>query len=217
MWRDYSGFLGYGENFGTINSKDINELDLSKPIPEDLQLVAEVMFHSDYYSPSVFHSENYFDEAKSVFGSQITKQFSPVESALNYAYGNRNYVHPVNEESLRAILADRFVNFDSMRDPWGTPYKPTFSIDKTRDILTIVCAGPDKQFDTRDDFTLSQPALNISRRWERRSTRLYRITISELAMSYATKRRSTPSSAWVSCSIDLDIRTRSSLTAKAGT
>lgn len=153
MWRDYSCFLGYGENFGSINVKNINELDLSKPIPDDLQLVAEVLFHSDYYSPSIFHSDNYFDEAKSIFASAINSQFSQVDSALKYAYQNRNYLHPVNEESLRSILAERFVNFDLMRDPWGTPYKPVYSVDKTRDIVTIICAGPDKLFDTRDDFT----------------------------------------------------------------
>jgi hypothetical protein len=153
IWRDYSGLLGYGDNFGSINVKDINELDLSKPINADLQIVAEILFHTDYYSPSVFHSENYYDQAKSVFAKQINDQFAPVSSALNYAYQNRNYLHPVNEESLRSILADRFVRFDLMRDPWGTPYKAAFAVDKTRDLVTIVCAGPDKQFDTRDDFT----------------------------------------------------------------
>ena len=153
MWRDYSGYLGHGENFGNINVKDINDLDLSKPIPEDLQLVAEVLFHTDYYSPSVFHSENYYEQAKSVFANEINRQFSQMDVTLKYVYQNRNYLHPVNDESLRSILADRFVNFDLMRDPWGTPYKPEFSVDKTRDILTIKCAGPDKQFDTRDDFT----------------------------------------------------------------
>jgi hypothetical protein len=153
MWRNYSGFLGYGDNFGNINVKDINDLDLSKPIPTDLQLVAEVILHSDYYTPSIFHSENYFDQAKSIFAGQINSQFAPVSTALNFAYQNRSYIHPVNEAGLRSILADRYVNFDLIRDPWGTPYKPVFSTDKTRDIVTLTCAGPDKQFDTRDDFT----------------------------------------------------------------
>jgi hypothetical protein len=153
MWRDYSDWLGYGKSFGGVNLKDLYELDLSKPISDEMQLVAEIILHSDYYSPSIFHSENYYDEAKSVFAGEISRQFAPISAELEHAYRNRNYLHPVNEESLRSILSDRYVDFDQLQDPWGMPYKAIFTIEKTRDVITIVSAGPDKRFDTHDDFT----------------------------------------------------------------
>ena len=73
VWRDFSGYLGYGASFAGVNVKDLNELDLTKPIPADLQLVAEALFYDSYYRPNTFHSPKYNAEAKSIFGDSITE------------------------------------------------------------------------------------------------------------------------------------------------
>ncbi|MEO6050749.1 MAG: MG2 domain-containing protein, partial [Pyrinomonadaceae bacterium] len=153
MWRNYSGWLGYGDGFGSVNVKDLNELDLTKPISDEMQVVAEVILHNEYYTPNIFHSGSYFDEAKSVFGESIKTQFEPLGTGLKDSYEKRNFLHPVDDGSLDSILASHKIRFDQLRDPWGIGYKGKFSVEKARDIVTIISAGPDKQFGTKDDFT----------------------------------------------------------------
>ena len=116
-------------------------------------MVAEVILHDSYYKPNVFHSNSYFDEAKSVFSDRITKQFEPVGAALKLTYETANYRHAVDLESFEAILLESDIRFGQMLDPWGVAYRAKFSVEKARDIVTIVSAGPDKSFDTKDDFT----------------------------------------------------------------
>jgi hypothetical protein len=153
MWRDYSGWLGYGSSFGGVNVKDLNELDLTKPISDDMQLVAEVILHDDYYNPNIFHSTTYDEEAKSVFAKSIEKQFAPMSTVLTSTYAKGDYRHPVDGESLRAILRESGVSFDDLRDPWGMSYRADVTVEKTRDVVSVTSAGPDKHFGAKDDFT----------------------------------------------------------------
>ncbi len=159
MFGSYSGWLGYGDSFGGVNVKNLNELDLSKPIPDELQLVAEVMLHDNYYYPNIFHSRSYHTDAKSVYAEQFKKQFEPIENVLKNHYAKRNSEHPTDEESLRKILQANGVNFDALRDPWEQPLKAVFELEKTSDILRIVTAGADKTFGTKDDFTVSSSSF----------------------------------------------------------
>lgn len=152
MFSGLSGWLGYGKGFGGVNVKDLNELDLTKPIADELQTAAEIILHDSYYYPNTFRSKRYYDEAASVFSVRIGGQFNQVRSVLSHAYLNQNQLHPVNESSLKNILDSYGIDLSSMRDPWGTPYRPEFDVDKTRDIVRIMTAGPDKVFDTKDDF-----------------------------------------------------------------
>ncbi len=153
MFRGLGDWLGYGKSFGGVNVKDLNDLDLTKPISDEMQLVAEVMLHDSYYYPNLFHSNSYFDQAKTVFGTTIQKQFDPVTKALSHAYQNRNFLHPTDDASLRDILSLYSVNLDGFRDPWGVAYRAGYSTAKELNTVTITSAGPDKMFETRDDFT----------------------------------------------------------------
>ncbi|MGI9055025.1 MAG: MG2 domain-containing protein, partial [Pyrinomonadaceae bacterium] len=83
MFRNFSGWLGYGDSFGSINVKDLNDLDLSKPIPDELQLVADVMLYDSYYNPNIFHIRNYPTDAKSVSAEFFNKQLEPLAQDLN--------------------------------------------------------------------------------------------------------------------------------------
>jgi hypothetical protein len=153
MFRGLSGWLGYGAQFGGINIKDLRELDLSKPISKEMQLVGEIILHDTYYQPNTFRSSRYHEQARSVFAGAIARQFQRVDVTLKNAYEKRNYLHPVGDASFRAILRDGGVGFDAMTDPWSTPYRAEFGVEKARDLVTVKSAGPDKTFGTRDDFT----------------------------------------------------------------
>ncbi len=153
MFRNLGGFLGFGNSFGNVNVKDLNELDLTKPISNEMQLVAEIILQDQYYTPNIFRSKHYYDEAKSVFASAINKQMEPIAAGLKLAYEQQNLLHPTNDVGLKNILDNRGVDFASMRDPWGSEYIAEFSVDKARNIVTITTLGPDKLPGTRDDFT----------------------------------------------------------------
>jgi A-macroglobulin TED domain/Alpha-2-macroglobulin family/Carboxypeptidase regulatory-like domain/MG2 domain/A-macroglobulin receptor binding domain/Macroglobulin domain MG3/Alpha-2-macroglobulin bait region domain len=153
-FSNFSGWLGYGESIAGINVKDLNSLDLSKPIPDELQLVAEAMLYDNQYFPNIFRSNSIDQNAKSVFADYFKRQIDPIETKLNLHYKNRNFEHPQDEQSLRKILSENGVNFDDIRDPWEQKYRPIFEIDKTNDIFRLLSAGADKTFDTKDDFTV---------------------------------------------------------------
>lgn len=155
MFSSYSGWLGYGDSFGGVNVKDLNALDLSKPISDELQLVAEVMLYDEYYSPNVFHSDSYFTEAKSVYAEFFKNQFAPFEKILKSHYEKRGFEHPTDERSLQKILTENRLDFEDLRDPWEQKYRAVFETEKSNNILRVVSAGADKTFDTKDDFTVS--------------------------------------------------------------
>lgn len=155
VFSSYSGWLGYGDAFGGVNVKDLNELDLTKPVPDELQFVAEVILYDSYYQPNIFYSRISSTGAKSVYAELIKKQFAPVEKILNEHYARQNYDHPTDDRSLRRILGENGVVFDDLRDPWERSYKAVFETEKAQDVLRIVSSGADKTFDTRDDFTVS--------------------------------------------------------------
>jgi hypothetical protein len=135
-----------------VNVKDINELDLRKPITPELQLVAEVMLHNTYYNPSVFRSKSFYDEAGKIFSGWIREQFVPIENTLGDAYDKQNYLHPTDDAGLRNILRVRGLNLDAFTDPWGTNYATSYSIVQNKNLVTFTSAGPDKVFETKDDF-----------------------------------------------------------------
>ncbi len=151
MWRGYYGYLGYGGQFGGINIRDLNELDTSKPISDDQQLVAEMILYDDYYLTSIFRSKAYDSQASTEYIDFTYRQFEPITWALIDSYkGSR---HPVDMASLEQILSANNIDFPALRDPWGIPYQARFLVERGNDVLTFVSAGPDKRFDTKDDFT----------------------------------------------------------------
>lgn len=151
--------LGYQRSFGGITLKDLNELNLSKPISNELQLAAEIMLADYYYYPRIYRSRKWESDVKSVYAPLFKKQFEPIEKVLRTQF-EKNYAHPTDEASLRKILQENGFNVESIRDPWGNNYQPIFSINETQNILTWKTAGVDKKFGTNDDFSVSTSAFS---------------------------------------------------------
>jgi len=150
----FGRLLGYDKSFGGITLKDLNALDLSKPISAEMQLAAEIMLANSYYHPRIYHSDFNEMEAKSLYAEFFKKQLAPLENALKNQF-EKNYAHPVDDLSLRKILSENGVNFDALRDPWGQNYYPIFTTEKTQDIVTLRSSGADKKLGTTDDFNVS--------------------------------------------------------------
>lgn len=155
----YSSFLGYNKSFGGITLKDLNDLDLSKEISPEIQLAAEVMLANNYFYPRVYHSWFNRIEAKSLYAETFKNQFTPIEDVLKTHF-EKTGENPSDEASLREILRKNNLDFDKIRDVWGNLYKPSFSINKTQEILTWKTAGADKVFPSNDDFDVSTSSFS---------------------------------------------------------
>ncbi len=154
----YSYFLGYGKSFGGTTLKDLNALDLGKPISNELQLVAEVMLADNYFYPRIHHSNFSPTQPKYTYEKTFKKQFAPIEDALKKQF-EKTGESASSETTLKNILSRNNLNFDEIRDVWGNNYRAVFRVDKTQQILTWKSAGADKFFDTKDDFDVSSQSF----------------------------------------------------------
>jgi len=151
--------MGYERSFGNLTLKDINALDMSKPVAPEMQLAAEIMLADNYYYPHIYHSGNLDTEAKTVYSDYFPKRLKPFEMVLDAQF-KKNYDYPTDETSLKRIVAANGMNLDLLLDPWGQKYYTAFSIDKTKQQLILKTTGPDKKIGTNDDFIVSSTSFD---------------------------------------------------------
>jgi hypothetical protein len=146
-------FLGIDEQISGVTMHDLQNLDTTKFVSPDLNLLAEVLLcRQNHYSPSFYGGDQYETDLISIFSRLVNEQIKPVHDALNARY-LRNGEYPRTETELRAILSDAGIDFSKLRDPWGNNYRAIFSISGGSDMLTFMSAGADERFDTDDDFS----------------------------------------------------------------
>lgn len=147
----YYYLSGYTGEVSGISQGDLFKLDLSKPIPADLKLVAEILLRVGAQAPRIFGSDSYVMSQSYVFARLIEQQMAALKAALAKRY-EQSLEYPRDALGLRSMLAADGVDFDHLPDPWGTPYRARFSTESSLDVLGIVSAGADKRFETADDF-----------------------------------------------------------------
>jgi hypothetical protein len=156
-YRSLSDFVGDDEQMSGVTMNDLRRLDMSKPVPSDLQLLAEVLLsQANVYYPEFHEAETYDSNATWLFKSVLNADLSPLRRALTVQYEKTNQ-YPRDEANLARLLALEGVSLDELRrDPWGQPISFTFGIDRTNDYLALSSAGPDKQFGTDDDLDIDR-------------------------------------------------------------
>jgi len=83
--------------------------------------------------------------------------FTPLRLLIGRVLRKRgNY--PATDAEFRSLLSENGLLLDSLRDPWGTPYRSRVDTSGTTRRIQISSAGPDRKFETRDDF----PVANFS-------------------------------------------------------
>lgn len=151
-WDEY----GQGaQEIAGVTRRELYRLDPAKPFDPDLDLVAEAMLAQDPYWSHVETSTNYREELSGEFGGLLNTQFQPVLAVLEAEYKKRG-VYPGDLTALKQALAERHIDFEALRDPWDQPYRAEFQTVARWDRLTVISAGPDKQFGTPDDLTAAQ-------------------------------------------------------------
>lgn len=152
----FRDLFGSNEQLAGVTLQDLQRLNMLKPVPPDLDLAAEVLLNqSEDYFPNFFGSESSETDQAKVFAESIKLQLTPLKEALALRYA-RTAEYPHDESTLRLLLRDSGIDLDTLRDPWGVPYRPVVSVDKQDDVLTLTTAGADKRFETRDDFAFER-------------------------------------------------------------
>lgn len=158
-FSSFGYLLGYGRGFGGVSLKDLNDLDLSKPVSDELQFVAELMLADRYFNPQILRTRENPQKPETIYREFFKSQFAPLETALRKQF-DKTSEYPTDENSLREILRRNAFDFDVLRDPWETPYRAVFSNNKETDLVTFYSAGANKKFGDSDDFSVSAVGFN---------------------------------------------------------
>ena len=149
-------FLGLDNQLAGVTLRDLQRLNTSRRVASDLDLLASVLLtNTSNYFPAFYSSDEFELSAKTLFGDSIKNQLTPLRQALSDRY-EHTMEHPSDEAELRNSLSQSKIDFNSVRDPWGMPYRAEFSVDKQNDTLTLLSSGADKRHDTPDDFAAEQ-------------------------------------------------------------
>ena len=161
IFSSFGGLLGYGNGFGGLTQRDLEEMDLKKPVSPEFQLAAAVMFENSYFEPHIFRGNYYYNNPQYAFGENSRKQLEPVQRALQFRYAN-TYENPGDEESLKRILYQNNIDFENMRDPWGNRYRVEILPNRNYNVFQIWSNGANKisndqtSSGEKDDFIAMQ-------------------------------------------------------------
>jgi hypothetical protein len=141
---------------GDVTRESLNRTDTSHPIDADLDLAAEAVLLNSADEPLSIESNDDSTEREE-YQKQMENAVWPLGNAILAALP---LDLPATLEDVMTFAAT--AKLDSLLlDPWNVPYKVETSQGWHSDIVSLLSAGPDKQFGTADDFTLSLVERNI--------------------------------------------------------
>ena len=151
---DFISRFGNSDEIGGVRASDLEKLDMSKPVPDGLDLAAEaLLLEVGAIRPNVFTSSENHPSPATLFEVALDAMMRPISDALKSRYSSAGE-YPKTEKELRQELADAGLNFENYRDPWGTVFGAKHEVWLDHEELDIISAGPDKKFGTNDDFTV---------------------------------------------------------------
>ncbi|HTD22453.1 MAG TPA: alpha-2-macroglobulin family protein [Terriglobales bacterium] len=152
FWSGY-GYWFDREDIAGFRRSDLDKVDVSEPVPADLDLLAEVLLRneSSWEGRPNTDTSGEMENPASVFQAEIHSRILSIATALNQRV-EKDRTYPRDEETLRRLLADAGLKREEIRDPWGTAYRARFYSEREFDKMVFVSAGPDKTFGTADDF-----------------------------------------------------------------
>jgi hypothetical protein len=156
----YDFFDGYySTDIAGITYRDLAAWDSTKPFPEGLDLVAEVIlaYAGSYESKGAaqFTGSGSYNglQCSSVFQSVNSRAMTRISDALSTEYKNAGH-YPHDPAGLKEILKSRGLDLNTTLDPWDVPYRAEFSVSGVNDVVTLISNGPDKRPGTEDDFSV---------------------------------------------------------------
>jgi hypothetical protein len=150
-WRWSLWSVNSDAGFSGVSRDDLDRIDLTEPVPQDLDLVAEYILRSASHDAPELLNDEPDRAAEQVFSKWVSKQFETLEKDLQQ--WNERGKLPRNEAELTELAKEYGVDLPGLRDPWGTPYRFELRFQGADHFLKVISAGPDQQFGTSDDFT----------------------------------------------------------------
>jgi hypothetical protein len=137
---------------GGITRDDLDQLDLKQPLPDGMDLAAEIILYQSDSDVGAMRLDDSDDEPlSSVFQKQIEDELSALAAAMRGAEDIR-WKSAVTLSQLSPSLKQKGIEIADLHDPWNTPYRADVSASGDYARLVLTSAGPDKRFDTPDDF-----------------------------------------------------------------
>lgn len=142
----------YEENqeISGLTLDDLNRTNMSKPVPGDLQLVAQALLAQSYHNDVSVQSEDDSD-ARNEYESSMSTALKPLGTVLlNFKPDHlTSNLSTIREVAARAKLAGTI-----LVDPWNVPYRARVHTERDDEVLEFESSGPDKKFGTDDDFAV---------------------------------------------------------------
>jgi hypothetical protein len=146
-----------GSSVGGVTRESLNKTDTSKSIDADLDLAAEALLLNSVSEPLVIES-NDDSTVRSEYQQQMESKVKPLGQAILEA----NPLNlPATFDEVKQFASDEKLIAGFLIDPWNVPYKVETGEGWHTDRVTLRSAGPDKEFGTADDFTLTLVERNV--------------------------------------------------------
>lgn len=141
---------------GGVTRADLDKVDTSKEIPDDLELAAEALLLSS--GPNAIEIEGSSDDAvRGEYKTAMEKRLEPLGKAIA-AVADPHL--PRTFDAVQQVA--RSANLDpSLLDPWNTPYKVETDTEMANEVVSVRSAGPDKRYGTDDDIVVNIAQRNL--------------------------------------------------------
>lgn len=150
------GFFPPRVEFAGVTLEDLRALDPARPLPPDLEPVAEWILRRVGPHASIRTSEGDSPDGamdKVSFLDSFEREAGPFQRALDAAYEKSGRTEfPDSSDSLRAVFEAAGLRGENLRDPWGQSYRMVVEYDFYSCVAFAESAGRDERFDTADDF-----------------------------------------------------------------
>ena len=145
-----------GSNVAGVTRTSLDKTDMSKPVPDDLDLAAEAVLQDSYHAGiEVESSEN--DTARSTYEAGMERSVKPLGAAVLAA---RPEQLPATFEAVQSVARAAKLDDALLLDPWNTPYRVATAVERNDEVVRLQSAGPDKRFGTDDDFSIELARRN---------------------------------------------------------
>jgi len=154
-WYGWS-WWNQGSNVGGVTRATLDKTDMSKPVPDELDLAAEAVL-LDETRPGIQIENSNNDSARDEYEAGMKRSIKPLGEAVLKARPERL---PATLDAVQSI--GRTANLDDalLLDPWNMPYKVAAKVEWHDEVVSLQSAGPDKRFGTDDDFTIELAQRN---------------------------------------------------------
>jgi hypothetical protein len=146
-----------GASVGDITRKSLDKTDTSHPIDEGLDLGAEAALLNSVLEPLAIEA-NDDSTVRFEYQHQMEAALKPLGAAI-LAAAPLNL--PPTFDEIAQFAGNAKLDAAILLDPWNVRYKVETGEGWHTDLVTLRSAGPDKQFGTADDFTLTLAERNV--------------------------------------------------------